>query len=64
MQFLFIFAQAHAEFRVPELQSIAELHGFSIVLPRVIDLSRPFMIAELEAVEHARILARRCILVK
>ena len=66
--YLFVFAQVHEEFRVPELLSISELHNVSIKFPgndpTSADVSRPFMILGLESEEHARILARRCILVK
>ncbi|KAH9839294.1 tRNA guanosine-2'-O-methyltransferase [Rhodofomes roseus] len=65
LQYLFVFAQAHEEFRIPELLSIAELHGFEVTFPPPpSDISRPFMVLELESEVHARILARRCILVK
>ncbi|TFY76840.1 hypothetical protein EWM64_g7171 [Hericium alpestre] len=63
-QYLFIFAQAHEDFRIPELRSIAELHQFPIKIPEDIDVKRPFAVLGLEKEEHARILARRCILVK
>lgn len=65
-RYLFIFAQVHHEFRIPELQSISELYGFSIVYPDAAppDISIPFMMLDLESEEHARILARRCILIK
>ncbi|PCH43385.1 tRNA guanosine-2'-O-methyltransferase [Wolfiporia cocos MD-104 SS10] len=62
--YLFAFAQAHEEFRIPELQSIAELHNFTIKFQSEVNVHRPFMILELESEEHARTLARRCILVK
>jgi tRNA (guanine10-N2)-methyltransferase len=62
--FLFLFAQVHDEFRIPELLSVSELYKFTIGLPQKIDTSRPFMILSLESEEHALILARRCILVK
>lgn len=65
--YLFQFAQVHHEFRLPELSSIAELHGFSLSLPpqpEHRDPTRPFMVIGLEDEEHARILARRCILIK
>lgn len=69
--YLFVFAQAHDEFRIPELQSISELHGFTIGLSRYNDLQRveaavkrPFMILELEEEVHAKLLAGRCILIK
>ncbi|PPQ93788.1 hypothetical protein CVT25_013497 [Psilocybe cyanescens] len=66
-RYLFHYAQVHNEFRLPELQSIAELHGISYSLPGNAedrDPNRPFMIVELEKEEHARMLARRCILIK
>ena len=69
--YLFVFAQAHEEFRVPELRSIAELYGFQVGFDRydtTEDLAnavkRPFMILRLEEEEHARRLANRCILIK
>ncbi|KAF9050072.1 S-adenosyl-L-methionine-dependent methyltransferase [Panaeolus papilionaceus] len=65
--FLFHFAQAHNEFRLPELSSISELNGFSYTLSNLTESSdpnRPFMVIELEEEEHARILAKRCILIK
>ncbi|KAJ7593860.1 RNA methylase [Mycena floridula] len=66
-KYLFVFAQAHSEFRLPELQSIAELHGFSIALPETADdrdPTRPFMVARLNDDQHALLLAKRCILIK
>lgn len=66
-RFLVVFAQAHDDFRVPELFSVAELHKFTITLPAALeerDCTRPFMVLELEDEEHAKILARRCILVR
>ncbi|KAJ7218113.1 S-adenosyl-L-methionine-dependent methyltransferase [Mycena pura] len=62
--YLIVFAQSHSEFRLPELHSVAELHGFKIHIPHTCDLSRPFMVLDLESEEHARLLSRRCILVK
>ncbi|PPQ63667.1 hypothetical protein CVT24_004552 [Panaeolus cyanescens] len=65
--FLFHFAQAHNEFRLPELSSICELHGIPFSLsknPQSNDPNRPFMVIELENEEQARILAKRCILIK
>ncbi|KAF9241534.1 tRNA guanosine-2'-O-methyltransferase [Melanogaster broomeanus] len=69
--YLFVFAQAHEEFRVPELRSISELNGFEIGFSRYVDpgelaeaVKRPFMVLELEDDEHARALAKRCILIK
>ncbi|KAI0785684.1 tRNA guanosine-2'-O-methyltransferase [Abortiporus biennis] len=66
-KYLFLFAQTHEEFRLPEVQSVAELNGFKIDFLSPIselDVSRPFMIFGLENEDHARILARRCILIK
>nr|VWO99928.1 Lysophospholipase 1 (EC (Phospholipase B 1) [Ganoderma boninense] len=63
-QYLFVFAQVHDEFRIPELFSISELYGFDIEFPDENDTSRPFMILGLESEEHARLLARRCILIR
>lgn len=66
-QYLVQFAQAHNDFRLPELQSIAELHNISYSLskePENYDPDRPWTVIELEEEEHARILARRCILIK
>ena len=65
--YLFVFAQAHEEYRIPELQSIAELYNIKITFPEDIsslDVSRPFMVFGLESEEDARKLARRCILIK
>ena len=64
MLYLIIFAQAHEDFRVPELQSIAELHGFPLNIADDFDTSRPFGVLGLEEEEHVRLLARRCILIK
>ena len=67
LPYLFHFAQAHNDFRLPELQSIAELYGIPYSLPPQEgdrDPSRPFMVIDLEGEEHARILAKRCILIK
>ncbi|KAI0821690.1 tRNA guanosine-2'-O-methyltransferase [Trametes gibbosa] len=67
-QYLFVFAQVHEEFRVPELLSVAELYGFEIKFsedpkdPKA--TARPFMVLELQNEEHARLLARRCILIR
>ncbi|KAG8213883.1 tRNA guanosine-2'-O-methyltransferase [Butyriboletus roseoflavus] len=68
--YLFVFAQAHEEFRVPELRSIAELHGFQVGFDHYATedldnaVKRPFMILRLREEEHARLLANRCILIK
>jgi tRNA (guanine10-N2)-methyltransferase len=63
-RYLVVFAQAHEHFRVPELRSIAELHGFSLTIPDDFDSSRPFGVLTLDREEDARFLARRCILIK
>ncbi|KAJ7132800.1 tRNA guanosine-2'-O-methyltransferase [Mycena crocata] len=55
--YLFIFAQSHSEFRLPELESIAELNGFTLSVPADCDPTRPFMVLHLETEEHARLLA-------
>lgn len=67
IEFLVIFAQAHDEFRIPELLSVAELHRFAITFPEAPeerDCKRPFMVLKLDEEEHARTLASRCILIK
>ena len=61
--FLFVFAQVHEEFRIPELESIAELYGFTLNLPADYDISRPFMVLSTTE-EQARVLASRCIMIK
>ncbi|KAI0762102.1 tRNA guanosine-2'-O-methyltransferase [Trametes elegans] len=66
-EYLFVFAQVHEEFRIPELLSIAELYDFEIKFSENTEgrkTARPFMVLELESEEHARLLAKRCILVK
>ncbi|KAF8627791.1 hypothetical protein AX15_004218 [Amanita polypyramis BW_CC] len=63
--YLVAFAQAHNDFRLPELNSVSELCGFTFTLSdNASDPSRPFMVLQLESEEHARLLARRCILIK
>ena len=65
--YLFYFADAHNEFRIPELKSIAELYEFPISLPQNPDdrdPTRPLIVIDLQEEEHARILANRCILIK
>jgi tRNA (guanine10-N2)-methyltransferase len=66
-QYLFVFAQVHDDFRIPELLSIAELHDFVITFPDILeerDPTRPYMILGLDGEEHAKILAKRCVLVR
>jgi tRNA (guanine10-N2)-methyltransferase len=65
--YLFYFADAHNEFRIPELHSIAELYEFQMGLPKNPDdrdPTRPCMVIALEEEGHAQILANRCILIK
>ncbi|KIJ49558.1 hypothetical protein M422DRAFT_161287 [Sphaerobolus stellatus SS14] len=64
LQVLLQFAQTHDEFRLPELQSVAETYGFEVGLPENPDITRPFMVVTLEEEKHAKLLAERCILVK
>ncbi|KAH7921404.1 tRNA guanosine-2'-O-methyltransferase [Leucogyrophana mollusca] len=68
-EYLFVFAQAHEEFRIPELLSISDLYSFSIEFHRYGEglkdaVTRPFMILTLDEEEHAKLLAKRCILIK
>ncbi|KAK2467888.1 hypothetical protein APHAL10511_000183 [Amanita phalloides] len=62
--YIILFAQAHNDFRLPELNSVSELYGINYTLSYASDPSRPFMTIELESEEHARLLAKRCILIK
>ncbi|KAF8348221.1 tRNA guanosine-2'-O-methyltransferase [Amanita rubescens] len=63
--YLVLFAQAHNDFRLPELNSVSELYEFKYTLSHAqSDPCRPFMVIRLELEEHARLLARRCILIK
>ena len=65
--YLFHFAQIHNEFRLPELASVSELNSIPYQLSDVEegrDPNRPFMVIKLEKEDHARTLARRCILIK
>ncbi len=66
-QYLFVFAQVHDEFRMPEILSISELYGFELRFPdnpEDKDTSRPFMILELNDEEHDKLLAQLFILIK
>ena len=58
------FAQIHPEFRIPELLSCAELYQIPIGLPADLDITRPFMVVDLEGDRQAHLLAERCILIK
>lgn len=64
LQYLIVFAQIHHEFRIPELRSVAELHGISLSTLEDQDPCRPYMVVDLDREEHAQTLARRCILIK
>lgn len=63
-KYLLQYAVAHAEFRLPELESICQLHAIHIKHLGDFDPKRPFAIVELESEEHARLLASRCIMLK
>ncbi|KAJ3549722.1 hypothetical protein NM688_g5150 [Phlebia brevispora] len=66
-EYLFVFAQAHEEFRIPELCSVAELYGIHVTFPEepeLLDVSRPFMVLGLKSEQDAIKLASRCILIK
>ncbi|QRW21627.1 hypothetical protein RhiXN_06616 [Rhizoctonia solani] len=60
------FAVTHADFRIPELLSVAQCYGFEVGLPSEpeIDNNRPFLQLEINNDEDAKVLAQRCILVK
>ncbi|KAJ1304737.1 hypothetical protein OPQ81_005875 [Rhizoctonia solani] len=64
--YLIHFAVTHAEFRIPELLSVAKCNGFDVVLPSEsdIDNTRPFLTVEMDKDEHVKVLAQRCILIK
>lgn len=63
-EYLFVFAQTHEDFRIPELLSVSELHGIHITFPEEMDVSRPFMVLGLDGPDDAKTLARRCVLIK
>ena len=66
-KYLLHFAVAHNDFRLPELSSISQLFDFEIGLPDDANddhSKRPFMIVTLESDEHARFLAKRCVMIK
>ena len=66
-KYLLHFAVAHNDFRLPELSSVSQLFDFEIGLPGAAnddDPKRPFMIVTLESDDHARLLARRCVMIK
>lgn len=74
------FAQTHPEFRLPELESVAELFEFTFKQPLKPcesepvrsdatvrynwDSGRPFWIVDFESEAHIRLVCERCILVK
>ncbi|KAK0212912.1 tRNA guanosine-2'-O-methyltransferase [Desarmillaria ectypa] len=67
VQYLFFFAQAHHEFRIPELLSLSKMFGFELNLPESPDdqdPTRPFLIVGLQCEKHAELLASRSILIK
>ncbi|CAE6420043.1 unnamed protein product [Rhizoctonia solani] len=65
-QYFIHFASTHAEFRIPELLSVAQCHNFTVGLSSEleIDNSRPFLHVEIDNDEDAKVLAQRCILIK
>jgi hypothetical protein len=66
-KYLLHFAVAHDDFRLPELSSVSQLFNFEIGLPDDVkdcNPKRPFTIVTLESDEHARLLVRRCIMIK
>jgi tRNA (guanine10-N2)-methyltransferase len=66
-KYLLHFAVAHDDFRLPELSSVSHLFNFEIGLPddaKDYDPRRPFTIVTLECDKHARLLARRCTMIK
>ncbi len=65
--------QEHATFRVPELYSCAQVHGFDIRIPvaerkagawDADEVGRPGLVVWLRSEEDARKIAERCVLVK
>lgn len=62
-QYIIFFAQAFPNFRVAELESIADLYGIPVDLSGH-DESKPFLVIELENEEQAKKLIARSILAK
>lgn len=63
MKFLLLLAQAHEEFRLPELQALAELEGLEVDFSNY-SLDSPFLELELDSEQDARKLVHRSILTK
>lgn len=63
VQYIIFFAQAFPNFRVAELESIADLYGIKVDLSHH-DERKPFLVIELEKEEHAKKLIKRSILAK
>lgn len=62
-QYIIVFAHSFPSFRVPELESLADLFGVEVDLSDHNEKS-PFLIVNLESDEHAQKLIKRSILVK
>ncbi|KAJ1675627.1 hypothetical protein EV182_000894 [Spiromyces aspiralis] len=64
-QYVLHFAQAHTDFRLSELESLAKLEGISLcVLKDSHSPDSPFLVIELESNEQAKKLIQRGILIK
>lgn len=63
MKYLIFFAQAYANFRVAELESLAAMYNIPVDLSHH-DESSPFMVVDLASDEHAKKLVERSILAK
>lgn len=61
--YLIYFAQAFPNFRIAEIESLADLHGFTVDLSNH-DESNPFLIIQLENDEQAKKIMERSILAK
>ncbi|KAL8286665.1 hypothetical protein RQP46_004193 [Phenoliferia psychrophenolica] len=64
MKFLLVCSQNLDEFRLPELESIAALFNFKIRYEGVPDVTRPYMIVDLDSEREALLLGSRAICVK
>ncbi|XP_033126865.1 tRNA (guanine(10)-N2)-methyltransferase homolog [Anneissia japonica] len=63
-EYMFLFAQDHVEFRVPELQSLVAIHGIKMELVENYDNKSPFLVVRLPSDESALLIMGRCILTK
>ncbi|XP_071957477.1 tRNA (guanine(10)-N(2))-methyltransferase homolog isoform X2 [Antedon mediterranea] len=62
--YLFLFAQEHVEFRVPELQSLVGIHGIKMEMIEKHNNTSPFLVVQLPSEECAVKIMGRCILAK